>query len=58
MSDYSEYVDKANGVGGGKHAKGNDASGGENAGCMVVSPLPALVIGTLLSAAVHWIRRR
>lgn len=65
MSDYSEYVDKANGVGGGKHAKtggkhaaGSGDGGGENAGCMVVAPLPVVLAATLLSAAVHWIRRR
>lgn len=58
MSDYSEYVDKANGVGGGKHAAGSGDGGGENAGCMVVSPLPVALAATLLSAAVHWIRRR
>lgn len=57
MSEYSEYADKANGVGRGKHAKGNDG-GGENGGCMVAAPLPVVVVGTLLTAAVHWIRRR
>lgn len=58
MSEYSEYADKAAGVGRGKHAKDNDSSAGENAGCMVVSPLPVVLLGTLLAAVVRRSRRR
>ncbi|RNG16652.1 hypothetical protein [Streptomyces botrytidirepellens] len=70
MSDYSEYQDKANGIGKGKHSKNNNAGkhrelppggdqgvAGGSSGCMVAA-LPVTTLGALMAVVLTWTRKR
>ncbi|MGR3933720.1 hypothetical protein [Streptomyces sp. BRA346] len=69
MSDYSEYQDKAAGIGKGKHSKNNTgkhrepAPGGDqgvaggSSGCMVAA-LPVATLGGLTAVVLTWMRKR
>lgn len=70
MSDYSEYQDKAAGIGKGKHSKNNDTGrhrepppggdqgvAGGSSGCMVVGPVAAALAATLVTALIRTRRR-
>jgi hypothetical protein len=64
VSDYSEYQDKANGIGKGKHSKnnhtvkhrepppgGDQGVSGGSSGCMVAA-LPVATLGALMAVAL------
>ncbi|MFD7505272.1 hypothetical protein [Streptomyces sp. NPDC059850] len=70
MSDYSEYQDKANGIGKGKHSKNNSAGkhrepppggdqgvAGGSSGCMVAA-FSVATLGALMSVVLTWTRKR
>jgi len=69
VSDYSEYQDKANGIGKGKHSKnnagkhrepppgGDQGVAGGSSGCMVVA-LPVATLGALMAVVLTWTRKR
>jgi len=58
VSEYSEYGSKAGEKGHKKPGPGGDEGNGNTSGCMVVAPLPALLLAATVGLALRRKGRR